>query len=156
MLLCTVHTRHQYTPDLTLMCNVQSRTHREREAHVCVFGTACRDVRDEVHVAKFIHVALPPCPRGDRCDLMLDEVHLRTMSHGGVRDIRKRCDREACGRRYEKVSCRKMHAMRGEFAPDLGLLLWGTQRGAVRSLVPAGARFGVPACGSAAARLQHL
>ena len=76
------------------------KEHRESFAHLCQWGTACRDTSGG-HKRQFIHVPRAPCPLGAACGFDAAtrarslEQCLGTHAHPGLPDIRKPCEHGA-------------------------------------------------------------
>ncbi|KAL0248334.1 hypothetical protein GEMRC1_003570 [Eukaryota sp. GEM-RC1] len=93
---------------------------------VCERGYECRNKDDAVHCKEYIHIERPLCPDSN-CSL-LDEFHLNTFRHQGVKDFRARCrDGSSCPKRYDSAHFRlyshppdEQLTVMGALMPNLG------------------------------------
>ena len=59
-------------------------------SHACPFGRQCR-INDRKHYETTIHIARQLCRYGDKCSKLIEENHLESFAHPGIRDIRLFC-----------------------------------------------------------------
>lgn len=72
-----------------IMINTKHPEHKIHTAqfkHVCFYGEDCRSKNDPAHMASFIHLKNPPCPKGHSCNMLCDAKHRATFHHSGLWD----------------------------------------------------------------------
>ncbi|CAF1261786.1 unnamed protein product [Adineta steineri] len=64
--------------------------HCLRYAHVCPYGRLCKTTEDK-HYETTIHIARQICLDGNKCVKLIEQDHLESYTHSGIRDIRLFC-----------------------------------------------------------------
>ncbi|KAL0206516.1 hypothetical protein P9112_001823 [Eukaryota sp. TZLM1-RC] len=81
----------EYYYDGSKAKTLTGQTHLSKFAHICRFGSRCRDKGDASHCALFHHLEREECHRGENCPKVVDPRHRFQFSHGELPLIPYKC-----------------------------------------------------------------